>query len=337
MDSLTHIAVGACIGEIVLHRQLGKKALLWGILAQSIPDIDFIAAAWLDTSENLLAHRGFTHSILFALLITLAMSLAADHWHRPHNIRFTKFILFFIAQVFIHDLIDAFNSYGVAWFEPFSHQRISFNAIFVADPFFSIAPGLAAAALFILKNRNHKHRRYWVRGGLIIPIIYLGYALFNKVTIDKDARTAFKEQNIAYTDYFTTPTPFNNWLWYVVAKNDSGYHIGFRSVFDTKPQIVLNFYPRNDSLLKPVADHKDVQHLLRFSRGFYTVEKWGDTLVFNDLIFGQIAGWQNPKNKFVFHYFLEHPDENKLVVQRGRFQGWNKETFNSMLIRIKGN
>ena len=28
--------------------------------------------------------------------------------------------------------IDAFNNYGVGWFEPFSHERISFNAIYVA-------------------------------------------------------------------------------------------------------------------------------------------------------------------------------------------------------------
>ena len=98
MDTLTHIAIGACIGEVVLHKQLGKKALLWGILAQSIPDIDFIAAFWLDPSENLLAHRGFTHSFLFAIFISLSMSLAADHWHRPHNIRFRKFILFFLKR-----------------------------------------------------------------------------------------------------------------------------------------------------------------------------------------------------------------------------------------------
>jgi inner membrane protein len=337
LDTLTHIAIGACIGEVVLHKQLGKKALLWGILAQSIPDIDFIAVLWTSTSENLLAHRGFTHSILFALIISLAMSLAADHWHRPHNIRFTKFILFFTAQVFIHNTIDAFNNYGVGWFEPFSHERISFNTIFVADPFFSIAPGLAAVALFILKNSNHRHRKYWVRGGLMIPVIYLGYALFNKTTIDKDVRTAFAEQKISYTDYFTTPTPLNNWLWYVVAKDNTGYHIGFRSVFDTKPGIDFTFFPRNDSLLKPVLDHEDAQHLLRFSRGFYILEKWNDSLVFNDLRFGQIAGWQNPKGKFAFHYFLQHPDGNKLVVQRGRFKGWDRQTVNSLLNRIKGN
>ena len=42
MDSITHIALGACMGEAFLDRKLGKKAMLWGALAQSIPDITSI-------------------------------------------------------------------------------------------------------------------------------------------------------------------------------------------------------------------------------------------------------------------------------------------------------
>ena len=72
MDSLTHIALGACMGEAFAGQTVGRKAMLWGILAQSIPDIDFIASTWLDTTSNLLAHRGFTHSILFGVVVSLS-------------------------------------------------------------------------------------------------------------------------------------------------------------------------------------------------------------------------------------------------------------------------
>jgi inner membrane protein len=128
-----------------------------------------------------------------------------------------------------------------------------------------------------------------------------------------------------------------NWVWFVVAGNDSGFHIGFRSLFDSKKEMAFQYFPRNDSLLDPVKDHEDLHKLIRFSRQFYTVEKWNDTLVFNDLRFGQIIGWQNPREKFVFHYFLQHPADNTLVVQRGRFKGWNWQTAKSLLVRIKGN
>jgi inner membrane protein len=146
-----------------------------------------------------------------------------------------------------------------------------------------------------------------------------------------------KKQHISYSRYFSTPAPLQNWLWYVVAGNDSGYFVGFRSLFDTQDTISFHFFPRQDSLLKNIGNPESLNKLIRFSGQFYTIEKWHDTLVFNDLRFGQITGWQDPQNKFVFHYFLLQPGENNLVVQRGRFENWNRETFISLLNRIKGN
>jgi inner membrane protein len=336
MDSLTHLALGACMGEAFAGKTLGKKAMFWGAMAQSIPDIDFVASFWMNTSSNLLAHRGFTHSFLFCIIITPLFALLAEYWHRPHNIRLRRWILFFGGVIFIHIFIDAFNNYGVGWLEPFSHLRISFNTIYVADPFFSIWPGIACTAL-IYFNRYTPKRKKWWRMGLGLPALYLVYCLFNKAKIDTDVKNILQKQQIRYTRYFTTPAPLQNWLWYVVAGNDSGYHVGFHSLFDSKKEIAFQYFPRNDSLLQPIQDHEDLQKLIRFSQQFFTVEKWNDTLVFNDLRFGQIVGWQNPNEKFVFHYYLQHPADNTLVVQRGRFAKWNREVVNNLLKRIQGN
>lgn len=336
MDSITHIALGACMGEAFAGRTLGKKAMLWGALAQSIPDIDFVASFWMDTSSNLLAHRGFTHSFLFCLLVTPILALLADRWHRPHNIRVGRWALFFGAVIFIHIFLDAFNNYGVGWLEPFRHKRISFNAIYVADPFFSFWPGIALLALLYF-NRYTPSRKRWWQMGLGLSALYLIYCLINKYTIDREVKQVLQKQQISYTRYFTTPAPLQNWLWYVVAGNDSGYHVGFRSLFDKEEKISFEYFPRNDFMLAPVSDHEDLQKLIRFSQQFYTVEKWNDTLVFNDLRFGQIIGWQNPKEKFVFHYYLQHPDDNKLVVQRGRFAKWDWEVAKNLARRIGGN
>jgi len=84
MDSITHIALGACIGELFVGGKVGRKAMLWGAVAQSFPDIDFIAGFWMDTTDELLAHRGFTHSLLFAALLTPILALLAERWNRPH-------------------------------------------------------------------------------------------------------------------------------------------------------------------------------------------------------------------------------------------------------------
>ncbi|MES2328845.1 MAG: metal-dependent hydrolase [Bacteroidota bacterium] len=336
MDSLTHIALGACMGEAFAGKTLGKKAMIWGALAQSIPDIDFLASFWMDTSSNLLAHRGFTHSILFAAIITPIFAFLAEKFHRPHNISFRKWAAFFGAVVFIHVFIDAFNNYGVGWFEPFSHYRISFNAIYVADPFFSIWPGIAFLILVALKRSSTMRKRWWVMG-LGLSGLYLLYCLVNKSNINTDVKNSLRKQRISYTRYFTTPAPLQNWLWFVVAGNDSGYHVGYRSLFDHSDTITFQYFPRNDVLLQPVALNEDVASLVRFSQQFYTVEKYSDTLVFNDLRFGQETGWYDPHGKFAFHYYLQHAGDNAFVVQRGRFAGWNGITTRAFIKRIKGN
>lgn len=324
------------MGEAFAGKALGKKAMLWGALAQSVPDIDFLASFWMDTPGNLLAHRGFTHSFLFCAVITPLFALLAEKLHRPHDIRLRRWILFFGGVIFIHIFIDAFNNYGVGWLEPFSHKRISFNAIYVADPFFSIWPAIAFIFLIYLSRYSPGRKRWW-KFGLILPSLYLLYCLFNKVLIDREIRFILKKQQIAYTRYFTTPAPLQNWLWYVVAGNDKGYQVGFYSIFSHKEEIRFQYFPRNDSLLTPVSNHEDLQKLIRFSKQFYTVEYWSDTLVFNDLRFGQIIGWKDSRERFVFHYFLEHADDNKFVVQRGRFAKWNWEVVEAMWQKIKGN
>ena len=173
--------------------------------------------------------------------------------------------------------------------------------------------------------------------GLGFSCLYLVFCLINKAKINSDVKKILQKQHISYKRYFTTPGPFQNFLWFVVAGNDSGYHVGFCSLFDRKKEIVFQYFSRNDSLLKPVHDREETRRLIRFSQQFYAVEKWNDTLVFNDLRFGQITGWQNPQGHFMFHYFLEPPGDNKLVVLRGRFQGWNRQTIRSFLKRIRGN
>lgn len=333
MDSITHLALGACMGEAFAGNKLGRKAMLWGALAQSVPDIDFLAALWMDTASNLLAHRGFTHSILFCALITPVFALLAERWHRPHNISFLRWVLFFGGVIFAHILFDAFNNYGVGWFEPFSNHRISFNIIYIADPLFSIWPAIACALLIFKRNNKRQRKLVWM-AGLGLGILYLLYSIYHKTIINQDVKKSLRIQEIPYTRYFSTPAPFQNMLWYVVAGDDKGYHVGYRSVFENDDTISYRYFDRNDLFLTDAIDHEALHKLIRFSQEYYTIEKWDSTLVFNDLRFGQINGWQETPGKFVFHYFLEKPKENLLVVQRGRFSGWDQKTFQSLWDRI---
>ncbi|MBL7851134.1 MAG: metal-dependent hydrolase [Cyclobacteriaceae bacterium] len=335
MDSLTHIVLGGCIGEAMGGKQLGKKAIVLGAVAQSLPDIDFVASFWLNPANDLLAHRGFTHSFLFVALAAPVLSLIADKYVSPGILSMRRWLLFFGLQVFVHVFLDAFNAYGVAWFEPFSHSRVSFNAIFVADPLLS-APLAVAFAFLVMAGLDHPRRLLAARLAILWWALYLGYGVMNKLSVEAKVKENFEQQQIPVTRHFSTPTPLNTWLWYIVANTDQGSYVGYRSVFDSSDTIDFEFFERADHRLIPIADHEDLQHLKRFSEGFYTVEQWGDTLVFNDLRFGQMIGWRDRRAHFVFHYYLSHPEDNNLVVQRGRFAGWDADATRSLLNRIAG-
>jgi inner membrane protein len=328
--------LGGLLGEVILGKQLGKRAIVLGAIAQSIPDVDIVASLWLDVPHDLLGHRGFTHSFLFVAIVSPIFAASALRWIKNADATFKQWLFFFSIQLIIHILLDSLNAYGTGWLEPFSHERFSFNVIFVADPFYSIWLIIAFIILLVLR-RTHKYRISFAVVGLILSSGYLLYASTNKYNIDRDASMALINQHISHSRYFTTPTPLNTLLWMIVAEDHNGYQIGYRSVFDRKDYVEFNYFTRNDSLLKSIDTQEDVKLLVRFSQGYYVAEQRKDTLLFNDLRFGQQHGWDDPEAKFVFQYYFNSVEANKFAVQRGRFAGWNKEQVSAMYQRIKGN
>jgi inner membrane protein len=337
MDSITHIALGACLGEAALSKQAGKKALILGAIAQSLPDVDVVAALWLHPVDNLLFHRSVTHSLLFNVAAAALLSFSARKIARLQEISFIKLFVFFCLQIWLHDVLDTCNAYGTGLFEPFSHQRFSFHLLFVVDPFFSLSLVIAFVALVILKKDDTKRKR-WVLAGLLPALLYLFHGVYNKALVKTQVQTSLLAEHIAYKSVMITPTPFNTWLWYVVAATDSGYEIGYCSVFDKKNVLIpFTYYQKNEKTLNTVDKTIDMKRLIKFADNYYTVEHIDTSLVFNVLRFGQIFGWQDTKARFSFQYFLDPSYDNSLVVQRGRFKGWNRKTLMKMYDRIKGN
>ncbi len=336
MDSLTHIVVGACIGETLAGRQLGKKALLIGAIANSLPDIDVVASFFLPLTSDLLAHRGFTHSLLFIALSAPLLSFASQKFIKNSTLSFSRWLLFWSLQCFVHIFIDAFNAYGTGWFEPFSHYRVAFNTMFVADPLFTIWPSIATIVLLLLRKDHHK-RKFWASYALVLSSLYLITGIGNKLYIDSLAKNELALAQISTDQYFSTPTPLNNILWYIVSKHDSGFYIGYRSLFDKNTTIKFRYVCQNNELLHTTNHKEDINRLKRFSKGFYTVEQSNDTLKFNDLRFGEILGWNDTVSHCVFFYYPQFPDANELIVQRGRFAGWDAQALRNFFRRIGGN
>ena len=309
--------------------------MLVGAIAQSIPDIDFLATFWSSESGDILSHRGFTHSFLFGFLATLLLSALCSRYLRKWWMGWRTWFLLIGLNIAIHLLIDTCNAYGLGLLEPFNDRRFSFHILFVADPLFSIWPFFAFVALLIMKIKNPK-RKYWSRLGIAMSIIYLCYALFNKTIIESDIKKSLVEQGLPSEKILVTPTPFNSLLWYAVAKDKNGYHVTYRSVLGRDKPIRYTYFSRKDSLKKLIRNKEEMEAMIGFADDFYTLEKRKDTMVLYVLRFGQVTGWHDPTNKFAFYYYLDCPGANELVTQRGRFENWNRTTLKSFWRNVTG-
>lgn len=82
MDSITQIVLGAAVGEFCLGKKLGNRAMVWGAIAGTIPDLDVISGLWADDLSSLKYHRGFTHSFTFAVLIPFLLAWFASWFYK---------------------------------------------------------------------------------------------------------------------------------------------------------------------------------------------------------------------------------------------------------------
>ena len=85
MDSLSQIVLGAAVGEAVLGRRIGNRAMIWGAVAGTIPDMDVLGKYVLSELDNLGFHRGISHSLLFSVLGAVVFGWATDQLYRSRH------------------------------------------------------------------------------------------------------------------------------------------------------------------------------------------------------------------------------------------------------------
>ncbi len=93
MDSLTQIVLGAAVGEVVLGRKVGNKAMLWGAIAGTIPDLDVYQGLIFDGLRASELHRGVSHSLLFSIFIAPVLAWLIKHKEKGFLIAILGIIL----------------------------------------------------------------------------------------------------------------------------------------------------------------------------------------------------------------------------------------------------
>lgn len=82
MDSLTQMVLGAGVAEAALGKKIGNRAMVWGAIAGTIPDLDVIANGLLSPIDALAFHRGITHSLLVNVVLAFILGFTIYHFYK---------------------------------------------------------------------------------------------------------------------------------------------------------------------------------------------------------------------------------------------------------------
>lgn len=339
MDSLTQIVLGAACGEAVLGKKIGNKALLFGAIGGTIPDLDvFIGRLFYSNEIQIMAfHRGFMHSFLFAILGCFVFGwITFNLYNSRKRIGTTTqndWVQLFFWSIFTHPILDSFTPYGTQLFTPFSDYRVAFNTIAVADPAYTI-PFLLCMIILMFFNRKRSRRTWWLKAGIVVSSVYLGFTVMNKIYMDSVFKKSFEKEGIAFYRCSTQPTILNNMLWYGVAESDDQYYVSYYSLFDSKnytSQILP--IPKTHHILD--MSDPNLRLLPWFSNGYYNLKKGKnkEEFIYTDLRYPML----NPKdpNSSVFNFTI-YDNNGAWDILPFRGATPNSNDFKVFLERIKG-
>ena len=339
MDSLTQIVLGAACGEAVLGKKIGNKALLFGAVGGTIPDLDVYVGNLLygNKIDAMLFHRGFMHSIVFSIIAAFALGWLDYYLYNSGNRLNTTtkrdWIVLFFVSLFTHPILDCFTPYGTQLFAPFTNYRVAFNNIAVVDPLYTL-PFLICMIVLMFFKRTSKKRQLWLKIGLGISSVYMIFTLMNKFYIDSIFKISLQESHVNYKRFSTQPAIFNNVLWFGIAETESAYYVTDYSLLDTKNRFIKFREVPKQRYLKP-ADYKDIKNLAWFSNDYYSIYKLSNNeYQYNDLRY-PLLDMDNP-NTSVFSLLL-YKDKNRLNMKpfRPKFESIG-DVLASLWKRIKG-
>lgn len=315
---------------------MGNKAILWGAIAGTIPDLDVFQRFFTDEITATYLHRGFSHSLVFAILMAFVLGWLAHKIYKKREPTRRNWNWMFFLCLVTHPLLDVQTTYGTQFLWPLE-TRFAFKNVFVADPLYTL-PFLILVVVAMFYKRTNPKRRKWNKWALIISCSYLFLSLIFKSIGYYKFQNSLAKNKIDFLRMDTQPTPLNIILWNSQVETETGYIAGYYSLFDSKEISFLKEVPKNHHLLNPYLDQKAVQQLLKISRGWYYVEEAEDGLVFTDIRFGQFGF--DDDSPYLWKWKLTKNPDGKVEVTRLQPSSGNldfSKALSDLKERIKGN
>ncbi|HRI38623.1 MAG TPA: metal-dependent hydrolase [Nitrospira sp.] len=125
-SAFSHAFVALTLGKITAHRAMRWPVLLTGAVCSIVPDLDVVGFAFGIQYGDLWGHRGMTHSLFFAgLLSAMLVALVYRQESRATKAEIGLYLFLCTAS---HGVLDAMTDggLGIAFFSPFDPTRYFF-------------------------------------------------------------------------------------------------------------------------------------------------------------------------------------------------------------------
>ena len=298
MDSLTQIVLGGAIGNALLGKKIKNRAVLYGAIAGTIPDLDIFASLFTDPISALEIHRTITHSLLFAFLSSLLFGYFLFKIENKNGITYKESYWLFFWGFITHAILDVFTTWGTQVLWPFNYS-FAFKSIFVIDPLYTL-PFIYFLVRSMREKKDMQKRMYFNNLGLYVSSSYLVLTLLLKAFAFYKFTDTLTEKNITYKSISVKPTLMNTVMWKAIVETEEEFLIGDHSLLSNQP-ITFKVYQKNAYLAKSLEENLLLQRLLKLTEHTYTFSKNGDDLYLNDLRFGVLKETEN-EIQFAFSY-----------------------------------
>jgi inner membrane protein len=122
--------------------------------------------------------------------------------------------------------------------------------------------------------------------GLVLSLAYLVWAFSAAEFVERKVTEKLARQGVSYSQFISSPAPFNTLLWRVVGIDKDRYFESYFSLFDRNTPLFVDFYPRNLALMAGIEEHSPIVKLKRFTRGYYAFSTVGEYVAMTDLRMG---------------------------------------------------
>lgn len=125
-SAFSHAFVAVTLGKSASHQTMTWPVVLTGAVCSIVPDLDVIGFAFGIHYGDLWGHRGMTHSLVFAGLLSAAL-VAGVYRDRTRAAQRWLFVYLFLCTA-SHGVLDALTDggLGIAFFSPFDPTRYFF-------------------------------------------------------------------------------------------------------------------------------------------------------------------------------------------------------------------